>query len=126
MNTPHTPGPWVYQAHFNQFNRDSEGNAHYLCAVSGNLDPKGYGDTICNVTTFYDGGRVMPKDEWLANARLIAESPELLRLLEEGQELADSAAGNWDNGPDCLKALQTLTQWAMEARAAVAKAKGEA
>jgi hypothetical protein len=61
MNTKHTPAPWTV-------NPKAKTNIRH-----GNL-------TIANCSSTHDGSR---EEEEIANAKLIAASPELLKALEE-------------------------------------------
>ena len=59
-----------------------------------------------------------------ANARLIASAPDLYAALNEGQLLADEVANTWESG-DLAGAVRELVAWAMQARSALARARGE-
>jgi len=80
----HTPGPWII---------DSD-DGDIIEVVSGDY-------------FIADVHRLEPKDEWRANARLIAAAPELLEALEELVDLYEYE----DNV-------------SRDARAAIAKARG--
>ena len=105
-NTKHTPGPWVYE---------SEGKNNHLgkfCTEAGEL--------ICDFghDIPYEGVPGNPPD--FANAHLIAAAPDLLEALGE----AVSAIEWWQHEHGCCHGATDDELNA--ARAAIAKAKGEA
>jgi len=88
----HTPGPWAYR-----------------CV--------GYGSHIEPSIGWVGYGSAHPKDEYIANARLIAAAPELLKLCEAFRIAA------------IFEGLQETMAWRClidEAAEIIAKAKGEA
>jgi len=100
----HTPGPWkfkVFRATEDTFNHCIIANARY----------DGRFVEVARVFTISDDG--IAGSESSINARLIAAAPDLLNML---QRMADETAGGF---PPCLLTLE-------QARAAIAKAKGEA
>jgi hypothetical protein len=99
-NTLHTPAPWRIEP--------EEHAAVILC------------DAFVVADVYYEAGvsaGASTKEEALANAHLISAAPDLLEALERAEN-----ALNWfinDEGECDIEALDT-------ARAAIAKAKGEA
>jgi len=105
----HTPGPW-YQ---------NKANPLVICAPDGFADPWYVAEATTNCGH--------SEDQTEANARLIAAAPDLLEALVA---LDDDWTSDFPDGPDTqLKfvkfADETLAIW-RKARAAIAKAKGEA
>ena len=62
-----------------------------------------------------------PKDEALANARLIAAAPEMFELLEM---MAEGTLINWEPGNPYKTPLDVVHTYQRMARAAIAKATG--
>lgn len=93
----HTPGPW-----------EVDENDLMIFSAGGN------GKRIADTMPHDEDD--MPDDEWRANAVLIAAAPELLAALE-AMLAAGSAYG--------CDFTQNNPRIAMQARAAIAKAKGE-
>lgn len=98
MKTQHTPGPWTIE----------EGGGNNLRVVEDNPHSSAI---ICEMPTWY-----CAKDECDANARLIAESPALLKSLELALKGLEKLATLTGHESDELNAQQ--------ARAAIAKATG--
>lgn len=78
----HTPGPWDYTI------KPKPGG--YACVITGNHCDAGYGDGLAAVTTGYGPtGRPLPREEWEANACLIAalgaEPGDTLPVRKEGE-----------------------------------------
>jgi hypothetical protein len=95
MNTTHTPGPWRTSAKFEPYKPA----------------PTVYSEKGQQIAVCRDAGCTCFTAEDVGNARLIASAPDLLSALEW---LADCAA---DMGADAIQLR--------DARAAIAKAKGQ-
>ena len=121
----HTPGPWRVC---------KRASCWAIQPITG-AAPGNHNDVVY-VATPYPGdptagsvtsqGRT--KEECEANARLIAASPELLETLDNCQQVMDAAAGQISSGeyidPAELQAVaDQLAEYAMHARAAIAKAR---
>jgi hypothetical protein len=98
MNAKHTPGPWTVAEY--------EDEAYIV-------DRDGH--SAQGITSVRLSGAGMNYSEALANAHLVAASPDLLEALEELSDLMQGVIDG-DYKPDCL----TL----QPARAAIAKAEG--
>ena len=102
----HTPGPWHQD--LDDITNDA---GHTVCVVS-------FGDT---------DGADWDEAESNCNARLIAAAPDLLAALESAALTMDNAANLLLGDTDENVAIaEYLTACAMSARAAIAKARGEA
>lgn len=98
MKTEHTPGPWGYQ----------------LGAV---VDSEGY--LVADIRSRWDDG-MEGEDYHFANAALIAAAPELMEALELCLKNSEfRRASGVESGPMIEREIE-------EARAAIAKARGEA
>jgi hypothetical protein len=100
----HTPGPWEL----------------------------GYSDLGSQIISSADGYVAVvhywsrPEQEMKANARLIAVAPELLEALEALELAANTVNGCYTRNPgNFAVALREMIEKAAEARAAIAKAKGD-
>lgn len=103
-DTKHTPGPWKFDDHL--------GCRPIKGGKSGSHRQAQYKEVACTVGLHDD-------DEDRANARLIAAAPELLKALEALVWVADSM----DSAP--IAASVRLETAYEEAKAAIAKARGE-
>lgn len=115
----HTPGPWKLAA---------DGSAFVY-----RLDPQGLVNVFSlSITPGWESlhGERTSGDELLANARLIAAAPELLKLLRALADIPLEDFGWGEHRPD-----QPITGWnrhtlyvrdVLAARAAIAKATGAA
>lgn len=102
MSEGHTPGPWEFA---------SSGKGVRYIYASNRPQPI--------ARPFTDLGRI-PKDEFEANARLIAAAPELLDALED---LANDISERFDmDDPSTNPGIRRAVE---AARAALAKARGE-
>ena len=101
MTTQHTPGPWPV----------GDAGATVFGPPNGNPSPA----TIARVSF-----AMIPSDEMVANARLIAAAPDLLAALGDAWRSLDRLADE----PDNMHAWQEATRVAMACRAAIAKAEG--
>lgn len=100
----HTPGPWKVEG------AKQEG-------LSVRADHYG---VVCNIPGYGVGARE-------ANARLIAAAPEILQALENLEVAMNTVNYVWDKQPENMwKAMQRVDADLKAARAAIAKAKGEA
>lgn len=73
----HTQGPWKAEISTNGFAASG-----WVAKVCGNYDGD-CGDDLATVTTaFAPGGREIPREEWAANARLLAAAPDMLEALK--------------------------------------------
>jgi len=97
--TKHTPGPWTYSRW-----DESRGTSFYIAQADGAPYTPNYSDVATLVAETCLGEQVSIQE---ANARLIAAAPDLLRALECLLEMGHAKAGDL-------------------ARAAIAKARGEA
>lgn len=97
MNAKHTPGPWTI---------GDENNQHVEICI---------GDAVANLDRQdrYGLHMVFSREEMLANAHLIAAAPDLLEALDAALEA------------EC-RLMDYRPEWEDHARAAIAKAKGEA
>lgn len=110
----HTPGPWAW--HWNKLsNGDADGRVH---TAYGNVLSLGMASCIAV------SPRYQTKEQWEADAALIAEAPALLEVLIK---LSNEAAG-WRGYEAELRQIAGNTNFAClmqrvdEARAAIAKA----
>lgn len=117
MNAAHTPGPWAYRPDTHDDWGTVRAGRYHICQAR---DPRYVDDEYLRQC------RVERRDPWEANARLIAAAPELLAALE--------------CTVDCLEYIQRLEKetsapilgWGVRAsrihaaRAAIAKARGQA
>lgn len=103
----HTPGPWEFEPSgiFFAVRPTAKGNRYGVCRVSPRLKPE---------------LGLSAADEGRANARLIAAAPDLLRALDQLAIRATEALMRLD--PDNAGMWHAMTE---EARAALAKAKGD-
>lgn len=102
MNTKHTPGPWKAC----DYGRDSYGLQMSTVAADGGCN------RICELVPH---GKPSLDEETVANAQLIAASPELLAALQRLLEWVDPYAV-----PGCDENEEDMAR----ARAAIAKATG--
>lgn len=79
--------------------------------IKGDRNVYSAAGTVCKTPAILGGGSAATN--WEANARLIAAAPDLLEALEA---LLDYAESGWDHFPDV----------SVNARAAIARARGEA
>lgn len=107
MSTQHTPGPWTFSEGF-QFGD----TRFYIAQQEGAPYTPYYSDVATLIAETVSGERVTIQR---ANARLISAAPELLAFAQEF--LADYRS---EDGLDSMK------RYAEKARAAIAKATGEA
>ncbi len=106
MSAAHTPGPWSLSASFDRVERR---------VTHGDNPPLVWGIASGINSAHPD---YMPRDEQIANARLIASAPELLDALERISTAYDETLRH----PIAAPLLQAI----YGARAAIAKAKGGA
>lgn len=104
MGIKHTPGPWKVEKEL------TSRTGEWLIAK----DAGDRGRWIAIAETVPATGKE------LANARLLAASPELLEALSDALADFDNWAAHEDNYQH-----EHLVAWAEKARAAIAKAKGE-
>jgi hypothetical protein len=110
---PHTSGPWE----FLEFGREeSDANRGRPLTIGGGPN----NDDIANVFSSDDSTVSISREEAIANARLIAASPELLSALETLTMLAGDV--RTENTSQFVGRVTVAWQIA---RAAIAKAKGE-
>lgn len=95
----HTPGPW---------NR-----------IKGDRNVYSASGTVCKTPAILGGGSAATN--WEANARLIAAAPDLLEALEDALSDYDAWMKDADVTPN-----ESLLAWTNKARAAIARARGEA
>lgn len=100
----HTPGPWK---------------------LKGLNPPRIYADEGKEIICQCDSMGEMTQSQEKANARLIAAAPELLAALELLLPMAEKFCNNAGNGADG-QGLAEHSVYVIQARAAIAKAKGEA
>lgn len=121
--TPHgiTPGPWL--AKLDQFDFTNEGERY---VVFGDPNGGSYGRValVAPTATRVARGKNKtpynaPDDERDANARLIAAAPDLLAALEA------SLTANIAPMPKHYRAVGDEPVWAVNARAAIKKARGK-
>jgi hypothetical protein len=123
----HTPGPW-----FCGDEDEGADGVEYVQVHAGS-----YGDEtfrgIANVEADFDGENYLSLDDTTrANARLIAAAPELLEALEGLHDVSErlcDAIERQENdigGESVLAVLGELGPATDRARAAIAKARGEA
>ena len=106
MTAKHTPGPWTTGRAINAVDM---GKFSFICPFGANS-----ADQVAEIK---------------ANARLIAAAPDLLQALENLTDAVQSGTSYADDTA-AGKALSILsgrsgTTWLSDARAAIAKAKGE-
>lgn len=106
----HTPGPWsVDSSVTNITESDREIDRYFAIHADGDADRGGSYIAVVE-------GDVFPREEQLANARLIASAPALLSALE-AQEEADAAAATYrkaEANPPCgHNAEDTHNEWAV-------------
>jgi len=102
----HTPGPWRVSAPpYSEFCVVSD-DAHHVLVADCKIDsPLG-----------------APRDQVRANARLLAASPTLRAVCENGIFYVQRVLDSWDNG-DLSRAVNELEAWQESASAAVARCK---
>lgn len=110
----HTPGPWrvpdqTYRRHLTVETSDKIDVFDGMVACPGSGGSVSYTDTICTL-----GWQGTP--EWEANARLIAAAPDLLEALERCLNFIENTESEMGDTLECGD----------KARAAIARAKGEA
>lgn len=105
----HTPGPWERVDRLDPRGQPVPFYRGLVALVS--CDP--------SIAVVADRGRTASASEWDANARLIAAAPELLRVAELAVGVA---LGRPHDGSQLDEDLEGLL---LEARAAIAKARGE-
>lgn len=108
----HTPGPWSHDA-------DHEQTWHPKIKT----DPEVFAGAICEVLSNLNVAASDRRmfDEMKANARLIAAAPDLLEALTDALEDYDAWMKDADVTPN-----ESLQAWTNKARAAIARARGEA
>lgn len=104
--TKHTPGPWSL---FRQYSGQHQ-STWFIDAHPNGLKRKNLGS-------------VSLSNE--ANARLIAEAPEMKDSIVEGVEHAAQVVARWSSG-DLAGAVNALEEWAGGAKAILAKIEGAA
>ncbi len=110
-NAKHTPGPWAFSR------SDDFGDARfYVAQQDGAPYTPNYSDVATLIAETVSGERVFIQE---ANARLIAAAPELLEALVLMVRTHDEPA-------ETLLQETKEQQWLEKARAAIAKATGEA
>lgn len=105
MGIKHTPGPWFITGTMTKY---------VEARIPGRMIQE---VAACGPTAADDGYG----EQQMANARLIAAAPELLEALTDAVIDFDNWAAHEDNHPH-----EHLVVWVEKARAAIAKAKGEA
>ena len=117
MNTKHTPAPWTFQGAFNS-------DKIFIGKANSSIPLQGGKDTIATVILHGDES-AFNQGEQTANARLIATAPELLESLLSVVALVEfhiaERSVNADEEKNFLSCAHLI-----KARAAIAKAKGEA
>lgn len=113
----HTPGPWIVQS---STPTDSGHDHHAIIADHGGDNRLPDHPVVASVIPYVstDGARRAQE----ANARLIAAAPELLEACEEITALASDSDAGHIGFADALALIRALSE---EARAAIAKARGE-
>ena len=107
MTVKHTPAPWVFEEL-----RVADGDG-YVFAEGGSIE-------IVHVGGAYSRG--LPRDEVLANARLIAQAPALLAALQAACGYLLNAHIDLSTGASKQTAMQTIEGGLKVVRAALAKA----
>ena len=89
MKTKHTPGPW--KAHLNVLG----------AVIPGHIIKMDDPDEIHRpIASLWEGGGIKGKPEQIANAHLIAASPELLEALKQATKLLSMVLSEDINDPE--------------------------